>query len=224
MKKLSLLALHAKSLYALFMLARHTDDVRYVFMIGNAQDSLAESARIRGEMRDPYRDPALERLWQARYCPERYDVDAMMNLPDTTLGGRYARHMNARGLRPDFYDKVTPRHKLHYLRLRMRQTHDIWHTLTGFDTDPAGEVGLQGFYFAQFTNGQSALIAAGAILRSVLRRRYDDLERFVEAFCEGYGNGRRARPLLGVRWEDFWQEPVAALRERFNIEPAALAR
>jgi ubiquinone biosynthesis protein COQ4 len=224
MNRLSALRLHLKSLYALFMLARHTDNVRYVFMIGNAQDSLAEGARIRGEMRDPYRDAALERLWQERYCPERYDVNEMLVLPDSTLGGMYARHMIARGLRPDFYDNVTPRHKLHYLRLRIRQTHDIWHTLSGFDTDPAGEVGLQGFYFAQFTNGPSALIAAGAILRSVLGRRYGELERFVEAFCEGYRNGYRARPLLGVRWEELWLEPVAALRERFQIEPTALAR
>jgi ubiquinone biosynthesis protein COQ4 len=221
MNRLSVLKLHLASLYGLFMLARHTDSVRYVFMIGNAQDSLAESARVRGEMRDPYRDPALEQLWQERYCPERYDVDEMLKLPDSTLGGMYARHMKARGLRPDFYDNVSPRHKLHYLRLRMRQTHDIWHALSGFDTDPAGEVGLQGFYFAQFTNGQSALIAAGAILRSILRRRYGELERFVEAFCEGYQKGRRALPMLGVRWEELWQEPVAALRQRFNIAPAS---
>jgi len=32
-------------------------------------------------------------------------------------------------------------------------------------------VGLQGFYFAQFTNGQAAMIFAGAILKSILRRR-----------------------------------------------------
>ena len=47
MNKLSVLKLHVTSLYALFMLARHTDNVRYVFMIGNAQDSLAEGARVR---------------------------------------------------------------------------------------------------------------------------------------------------------------------------------
>lgn len=220
MNSLSALRLHLASLYGLFRLARDTNATRYVFMIGNAQDSLAEGARERGEMRDPYCDPALEQLWQERYCPEQYDVDEMLALPESTLGGSYARHMKARGLRPDFYDQVAPRHKLHYLRLRMRQTHDIWHTLSGFDTDPAGEVGLQGFYFAQFTNGQSALIAAGAILKSILRRRYGELEGFVEAFCEGYRNGRCAMPLLGVKWEERWQEPLAALRQRFSIEPA----
>lgn len=220
MPSLSVLKLNLASLYGLFMLARHPDDVRYVFMIGNAQDSLAEGARMRGEMRDPFQDAALGALWRERYCPPRYDLDDLLSLDASCLGGMYARHLKARGLRPDFYDEAAPRHKLHYVRLRIRQTHDIWHTLTGYDTDPAGEVGLQGFYFGQFTNGQSALIVAGAILRSVLRRRYDELERFIEAFCEGYRNGRRAQSLLGVKWENLWREPVEELRRRFAVEPA----
>lgn len=221
MNSFSVLKLNLVSLYGVFKLARNTDATRYVFMIGNAQDTLAENARRRGDMRDPFADPALEQLWQQRYCPKHYNVDELLSLSPETLGGMYARHMKSRGLRPDFFDAVTPRHNLHYLRLRMRQTHDIWHTLTGFDTNPVGEVGLQAFYFAQFTNGQSALIIAGAILKSILRRRYGELEQFVEAFCDGYRNGRRARPLLGVKWEDLWQERVEDLRRRYNIEAAS---
>jgi ubiquinone biosynthesis protein Coq4 len=219
MNSLSVLRLNLASLYGLFRLARDPDATRYVFMIGNAQDNLAEAARTRGEMHDPFQDTALEALWQARYCPGRYDIDDLLKLDASSLGGMYSRHMKARGLRPDFYGDVAPRHRLHYLRVRIRQTHDIWHTLTGFGTDPAGEVGLQGFYFAQFTNGQSALIVAGAILKSILRQRYGELEQFVDAFCEGFHNGRRAQPLFGVKWEDLWREPVEELRRRFDIEP-----
>lgn len=220
MNSLSVLKLHLGSLYGLFRLARDPGATRYVFMIGDAQDNLAESSRLRGEMRDPYRNADLEALWQERYFPPRYDVDRLLQLDQVTLGGAYARHMKTLDLRPDYYAQESPRHKLHYLRLRIHQTHDVWHTLTGFATDPAGEVGLQGFYFAQFTNGQAAMIAAGAILKSILRRRYGELERFVEAFCEGFSNGRRARSLLGVKWEELWQEPVADLRRRYNIEAA----
>jgi ubiquinone biosynthesis protein COQ4 len=223
MKPLLQLKHKLASLYGLLMLGRHPDRVNYVFMIGNAQDSLAEESRRRKELRDPFQDPALESLWQERYCPVRYDVDELLALDAGTLGGFYARHMKERGLRPDFYEDVEPMHKLHFLRLRMRQTHDIWHSLTGYGTDPVGEVGLQGFYFAQFTNGQSALIMAGAILRSILRRRYGELEKFVEAFCEGYRNGRRARPLLGAKWEQLWQEPLDDVRRRFEIEPARVS-
>lgn len=221
MKTLSQWKDQLASLYGLCMLSRRTNSVQYVFMIGHAQDNLAEGARERGEMRDPFDDAALEALWQERYCPRRYDLDDLLSLGPSTLGGLYARHMKERGMHPDFYDNVAPRHKLHYLRLRVRQTHDIWHTLTGFDTQPAGEVGLQGFYFAQYTNGQSALILVAAILKSVLARRYGELEPFVDAFCTGYHNGRRAKPLLGVKWEQLWLEPVAELRRRLGIETAA---
>ena len=126
--------------------------------------------------------------------------------------------MKANGLRPDFYEEVAPRHRLHYLRLRMRQTHDIWHALSGFGTDEFGEVGLQGFYFAQFTNGQSALIGAGAMLKSLLRGRFGDLEKHIDAFCEGYCNGKRAESLLAVEWESLWTEDLEALRRRYRIE------
>lgn len=210
-----------RSLYAMARLAKQPDQVKYVFMMGDSQDEIAEGARARGQMRDPFSAlPELERMWQERYCPARYDVADLMRLPPETLGGAYARHMTARDLRPDFYDDVPPRHKMHYLRLRLRQTHDIWHVLSGYGTDQFGEVGLQAFYFAQVTNGQSALIGTAALVKSVLRGRMDELERFIEVFCEGYANGRRAASLLPVKFESMWNEPLAGLRERLRITPA----
>lgn len=221
MGALSKLGHTIKSLYALVKLGRRTDDVRYVFMIGNAQDNLAEPARADGRIRDPFRNPSLERMWQEQYCPERYDIDEMMALSPTTLGGAYARHMVARGLRPDFYDDVAPRHRLHYLRLRLRQTHDVWHVLTGFDTDPVGELGLQGFYFGQMTNGQSAMILAGGIFKCLFTGRYGELESYIEVFCEGYRNGRTAHSILDVKWEQLWSEPLDGLRQRYGINTTA---
>ena len=44
-----------------------------------------------------------------------------------------------------------------YVRAHLRETHDVWHPVTGFDTDVAGELGLQAFYLAQF---QAPLLAA----------------------------------------------------------------
>ena len=206
-----------RSIYAAVMLARDPQQTQYVFMMGRAQDDIAEGERLRGRIRDPFAAEELERMWRAKFATGRYDVDALLRLPADTLGGAYARHMKANGLQPDYYAEVTPRHRLQFLRLRVHKTHDIWHVLCGFGTDEFGEVGLQGFYFAQFTNGQSAIIGAGAILKSVLRGRFGDLERHIDAFCEGYCNGKRARSLLAVKWEDLWSEPVEALRERYAI-------
>ena len=212
---------HLASFYALVGLGRNSNDVRYVFMIGNAQDSLAEPARAARSMRDPFDQPELETMWQARYCPQRYDLATLLELPEDSLGGAYARHMKARGLRPDFYDDVAPRHRLHYLRLRLRQTHDVWHVLTGYDTDPVGELGLQGFYFGQVTNGQSALIFAGGVIRCLLTGRYRALENYIRVFTEGYRAGQQATSLLAVHWEQLWSEPLEALRLRLRVVTTA---
>lgn len=96
-----------------------------------------------------------------------------------------------RGLRPDYYDAVEPRHRFHYLRLR-----------------------------AKVTNGLSALLLAGGIFKCLFTGRYSDLEPYVDVFCEGYHKGRAAHPLLGVQWEQLWSEPLDDLQQRFGIVAA----
>ena len=220
MGRLSNMKNNLGSIYAVVMLGRRPAQVKYVFMIGDRQDNLTESARVAGQIADPFADAALDAMWRQRYHPPRYELAELARLPDDTLGGAYARFMLAHDLKPDFYENVAARHKMHYLRLRLRQTHDIWHVLSGYDTGLFGEVGLQAFYFAQVTNGQSALIFGGTLIKCLLRGRFDELERYVAHFCEGYGNGRRAANLLAVRWESHWTESLAGLRERYAIVPA----
>ena len=206
-----------RSLYAIYRLAKQPQKTEYVFMISRAQDAIAESERARGTIRDPFRSPDMEGMWDQRFRAERYDVDKLMELPADTLGGAYARHMKQNGLVPDYYHDVPLTHRMNYLRLRIHQTHDIWHVLTGFGPDEYGEIGIQGFYFGQFTSGQAALIGAAFILKSVLRGKLAEVEKFVDNFCEGYCNGKRAEPLLSVRWEDLWAEKLDAVRQRHRI-------
>src|SRR4051812_23035739 len=98
-----------RSVFAAFQLAKRPDEVKYVFMMGNAQDDIAEGERSSAQIRDPFRSPELEAMWQARFCPRSFDLEPLMALPADTLGGAYARHMRALGLRPDFYEDVAAR-------------------------------------------------------------------------------------------------------------------
>jgi ubiquinone biosynthesis protein COQ4 len=208
-----------RSLYAAIKLARNPGATKYVFMIGDAQDNITESERAAGRFPDPFRaNPALEQLWQARFRAARYDLDQLEKLPAHTLGGAYARHMKAAGLRPDYYQEAMPRTRMQFLRQRMRQTHDIWHVLTGLGTDEFDEVCIQGFYAGQYTSSMAAIIGAGAFLKSIARGRFSELQRHVDAFCEGYCSGKRAEPLLAVKWEDLWGETVDSLRRRYCID------
>jgi len=208
------------SLYATLRLARNPQATKYVFMIGDTQDNIAESERRLGRYPDPFRSSALEALWQSSYRAERYNLDELAKLPPHTLGGAYARHMQANDLRVDYYpEAAAPRNRMQFLRQRMRQTHDIWHVLTGFGTDEFEEVGIQGFYAGQGVSSMAAFIAAGAFLKSVLRCRFPELHKHMDSFCEGYGAGKRAESLLAVKWEELWGESVESLRRRYRITP-----
>jgi ubiquinone biosynthesis protein COQ4 len=213
-----------KALYAAYRLARDPGDTRFVFVIGDAQDNVAESERARGQLRDPFAEPALEHLWRSGFRAAPYDLDALMKLPADTLGGAYARHMKEGGFRADYYREARPRHRMQFLRQRMRQTHDVWHVLSGFGADEFDEVGIQGFYAGQYTSSMAAIIAAGAFLKSIVRARFRDLEKHVDAFCEGYCAGKRADCLLAVKWEELWEEKLETLRRRYHIEVPRLGR
>jgi ubiquinone biosynthesis protein Coq4 len=54
------------------------------------------------------------------------------------------------------------------------------------------------------------------------------MQKHMDAFCEGYCAGKRAEPLLAVKWEELWEESVENLRRRYRInvpgrsQPASL--
>jgi len=68
-------------------------------------------------------------------------------------------------------------------------------------------------------SSMAAIIGAAAFLKSILRCRFNELERHVDNFCEGYGAGKRAENLLAVKWEELWSEDMESLRRRYRIEP-----
>lgn len=213
------LKMNLRSLYACFRLGRDPyGGLRFVFMMGDSQDNIAESERRQGRIPDPFRsNAALEEMWQTGFRVPQYDIEALAQLPADTLGGAYGRHMLSNNLRADFFDNVPPRHRMHYLRLRIRQTHDIWHVLTGFGTDEFDEVGLQAFYSGQFPNSTGAIIAVAAFLKSILRGRFDELGKHMESFAEGYCAGKRSGSLIAVKWEELWHEKLETLRARYRI-------
>jgi len=208
-----------RSMYAIYRLAKNPSGIQYFVMMGDAQDNIGESERRLGRFSDPFKCEALEQMWQSRFdATGSYDLDALGKLPADTLGGALARHMKASGLGQEFYEHSQPRNRMQFLRLRMRQTHDIWHVLTGTQTDVFDEVAIQGFVAGQYTSATSAILAAGAFLKSVLRGRFDELQSHVDGFCEGYVAGKRAESLLAVRWEELWEEKVETLRKRYRID------
>ena len=56
-----------------------------------------------------------------------------------------------------------------YILLRLRQTHDIWHLITGFGTDVAGELGLKAFELAQTRRPMALVLLTFGLLKALIK-------------------------------------------------------
>lgn len=164
-----------------------------------------------------FADPAGQALYdQHRAIDSRtVDLDALSALPEGTLGHAYAAFLRSHGLTPEVFDGAPPGisdPRRSYVVQRMRQTHDLWHVVTGCETDPAGEIALQAFTFAQVRSPGSAILAVTGALRGM--RQKPGIVRDMIAL---YRIGARARRLPSFAWEDHWATPLAEVRAMLGL-------
>jgi len=155
----------------------------------------------------------------AGYHP-RIDLQALATLEPGSLGREYADHMAKYKLDPlNVSPALVGIARENPLGARYLVTHDLFHTILGFDTSPAGEVGVYAFaagqsYSRKLTRAYRMSVVFFA-LASLFR-----LGRLLRARRWGLEMGRRAKFLLGCRFEACWEEPLADIRTRYNITPA----
>jgi ubiquinone biosynthesis protein Coq4 len=164
-----------------------------------------------------HQQPDMARLLQERYFGETPDLDALLTLSPDSLGYRYATEMKAQGLAVDFYRALVIEDDYSYLAMRMRQTHDIWHILTGFGTDLAGELGLQAFTLAQ-TRSPLAIALLSSVMMFALKSELP-LSPLVGSIHQGWQIGEHALPFLAQKWEEGWEIPVTVWREKLRVIP-----
>lgn len=192
-------------------LALDTTDTQQVFYLAIAVDRetlprLAERLAA---------DPSGRELMRTRAAIDSKNVDfaALRALPPDTLGGAYARALQAQGLDPDIFQRPPGLPEdLAYVAQRARQTHDLWHVLTGLKTDIPGEVALQAFTHAQLHQNFSKLIVTFGL--AFFGLRYPRMWKLVK---RARSAGAGAKFLLAVRWEDWWATPLAEVRATFGV-------
>ena len=143
------------------------------------------------------------------------DLDALAALPADTLGHAYASFLRSRGLTPAVFDAPPSEvsdPRVQYVVQRLRQTHDLWHVVTGHDTDAPSEVALQAFTFAQVRAPSSAILATVGMLRAI--RLKPTLPRDV---AKSFRLGLRAERLAAFPWEDHWATPLHEVRRLLGI-------
>jgi ubiquinone biosynthesis protein COQ4 len=98
---------------------------------------------------------------------------------------------------------------------RMRDSHDIWHVLSGYHRDGLGEACLVAFSFAQTRGLGWALIGAGAMFKALASGH----RVAAQAIWQGYRRGKAAKWLPGEDYVALMSEPLEAARQRLNITP-----
>lgn len=174
---------------------------------------------------------ATRQMLDERYLPQPYTLDALSRCAPGTLGHGYRKHMIENDLRPDFFDPIDPSDDFAYSRLRLYQTHDLWHVVLGYPTSVLGEAGIVGFYLGHFEHHMgdhagsaaafSAILAGGLVLHAALFRP-DRITHFFRAIIEGWHRGQAAAPFFTVRWEEQWDRPLESIRRELGVSTAEL--
>jgi ubiquinone biosynthesis protein Coq4 len=112
--------------------------------------------------------PGVQALIQDRYLAPPPDLTTLAQLPPGTLGRCFAEYIQATGFDPNYYRPLPITDDTNYVVTRLRQTHDLWHLVTGLGSDVKGELGLQAFCLAQTHLPLPVLLIAGGLLRTLL--------------------------------------------------------
>ncbi|BAT56684.1 hypothetical protein NOS3756_56960 (plasmid) [Nostoc sp. NIES-3756] len=161
--------------------------------------------------------PEVADILAQRYIAPTHDLEALLQYPPDSLGYTYASHMKQLGFKT-LEPEINIDSDSTYVENRWRQTHDIWHVITGFDTSEIGEIGLQAFYLAQLQLPLASLLIANALIAVTLWRP-QSLCPLLMAILKGWEMGSNAKPLIAQKWEQFWEKPVTLLRTELNVQP-----
>jgi ubiquinone biosynthesis protein COQ4 len=162
---------------------------------------LAERPSLLGALSDPVRLAALPagslgRAYAAFMSEERLDAGGLADAaaavrdPDETLDAEQRW----------FFD-------------RLRDMHDLWHVVTGYGRDVAGEAANLAFTYAQTRNrGVGAIVVAAAFVGPKAGLRW---QRYL---LQAWRRGRRAAALPMASWEELLPLPLEEVRARLRIQ------
>jgi ubiquinone biosynthesis protein COQ4 len=208
----------AKAVRGLVRLTKDPTRLEEVFQIAEGFETQERAAAILKDFRD---DPQHAAALRDRPRIGHLDLPSMKRFAPGTLGRAVHDELTRLGIDPKDIVLPTGDSEFDFVRAHMRETHDIWHVVTGFDTDVAGELGLQAFYFAQFRAPLPPLLLSVGMMNTILYAM-DDGDRRMRAIVRGWLLGRSAQTFFGVRWAELFDLPLAEVRRRLGVDLAAI--
>lgn len=201
---------------ALGKLLQNPDDLPQVFTLIDSLPGHSPQRLLRGFRRNPVGKALLRE--RRDIVPLLADREGLRKLPDGSVGRAYlafveSEGISAEGIRTASASGIPQPHDtgdMLYVKERMRDTHDLWHTVTGYKGDVAGEIGLLAFILAQNFHLGIAFIVGAAFVRGF----GIDTSHVI---AEGYRRGRAAKWLPAQDWEALLARPLDQVREELGL-------
>lgn len=158
--------------------------------------------------------------------PLLQDRERLRSLPAGTLGREYVCFLDNEGISADglveasadeeddgyFLDE-----RARVLSMRLRDIHDLWHVVTGYQRDLFGEGALLAFSYAQTRNPGIAFI----VVMAALRRWREGHTDAVRLSWDAWRRGSRAKSLVAADWEGMLELPLSEVRRRLRVDEPA---
>jgi len=167
-----------------------------------------------------------QRIAERRFLPPLLDDHAWIKaLPEGTVGRAYVEFMEREGLTAQglveesqkFY-RTSYNDLIEWFGHRKRDTHDLFHVLSGYGRDALGEASLLAFTHGQSGGGRGVLFIAFMGCRQIRK----ELPRHIDVMAcyrEARHNGAAASKIIAEDIIALLEEPLEAARARLNIAP-----
>jgi ubiquinone biosynthesis protein COQ4 len=207
---------------ALYDLMKDNDDTTHVFRIVGALRGNSD-LRLVARMRE-------SEIGRRILDERRSMLDVLSNreklraLPEGSLGRVYLAFMEREGLTAEGLAQAADDGYGESRRTDpdvvtvsdwARDSHDLWHVLTGYGRDPLGELCLLGVLYSQIRSLGTGFIALLGLTHVPFE--YPGAP-CVRAVWQGFRIGRRAEWMIAQDWEHLLTLPIDDVRERLRLE------
>lgn len=203
-----------KLFYLIIRGAMNTDDVSFSLRVG---DLFREADTFRESIETIKVYPGGEVLFEARPFNFNQNIEFFSQCPPQSLGRAYYDHLIENRLNPEDLLEIEVKDDTTYLENLIRQVHDVWHVVTDFDTSIAGEIGLQAFKAKQM-NWPFAMVAIGGACFVTLLKEPQNIIHFIDQIGRGYNMATKARPLILVDWDRYWDRPLIEVKRELGFD------
>ena len=166
------------------------------------------------------KDKRFNELYESGWQPGRIDLGKLSEMPAGSLGKVFADNLLAEGFDPQEAAEIDPypiNSKKEFFLHRFWQTHDISHTLCGFDVNWAGELAINAYCYSTARQPIFFFIIA-SFLGSAATWVDHDFAEVVEALSYGLNLGLKTPHIfMTYKFEDAWERPINEWREELNL-------